>query len=130
MSPPKAQKSSAPALVYSHIPLPEFASFGSSNFTGVRQEGISSASANSGFFTTMVEAADMKAVFTGHDHLNDFCGQLTEGNWKLERRRKGTGKVRNSSVTIRVEPGKIPDEIISDSLVKDSNQIDKQALEF
>ncbi|XVF22248.1 hypothetical protein REPUB_Repub12eG0157200 [Reevesia pubescens] len=77
MSPPEAQKSSAPGLVYFHIPLPEFASFDSSNFTGVRQEGISSASVNSGFFTTMVEAGDVKGVFTGHDHLNDFCGQLT-----------------------------------------------------
>ncbi|XP_007051363.2 PREDICTED: probable inactive purple acid phosphatase 29 isoform X1 [Theobroma cacao] len=77
MSPPNVQKSSAPGLVYFHIPLPEFASFDSSNFTGVRQEGISSASVNSGFFTTMVEAGDVKAVFTGHDHLNDFCGQLT-----------------------------------------------------
>ncbi|XVF72899.1 hypothetical protein PTKIN_Ptkin12aG0157800 [Pterospermum kingtungense] len=77
MSPPMAQKSSAPGLVYFHIPLPEFASFDSSNFTGVRQEGISSASVNSGFFTTMVEAGDVKTVFIGHDHLNDFCGQLT-----------------------------------------------------
>ncbi|XP_021280509.1 probable inactive purple acid phosphatase 29 isoform X3 [Herrania umbratica] len=76
MSPPNVQKSSAPGLVYFHIPLPEFASFDSSNFTGVRQEGISSASVNSGFFTTIVEAGDAKAVFTGHDHLNDFCGQL------------------------------------------------------
>ncbi|XP_034908619.1 probable inactive purple acid phosphatase 29 isoform X1 [Populus alba] len=74
---PEAQKGPAPGLVYFHIPLPEFASFDSSNFTGVRQEGISSASVNSGFFTTMVEAGDVKAVFTGHDHLNDFCGKLT-----------------------------------------------------
>lgn len=72
-----AKKSFAPGLVYFHIPLPEFASFDASNFTGVRQEGISSASINSGFFTTMVEAGDVKAVFTGHDHLNDFCGQMT-----------------------------------------------------
>ncbi|KAH7519372.1 hypothetical protein FEM48_Zijuj08G0029100 [Ziziphus jujuba var. spinosa] len=74
---PHPQKESAPGLAYFHIPLPEFASFDSSNFTGVRQEGISSASVNSGFFTTMVEAGDVKAVFTGHDHLNDFCGELT-----------------------------------------------------
>lgn len=74
---PAAQKCPAPGLVYFHIPLPEYASFDSSNFTGVRQEGISSASVNSGFFTTMVEAGDVKAVFTGHDHLNDFCGELT-----------------------------------------------------
>ncbi|XP_031393515.1 probable inactive purple acid phosphatase 29 [Punica granatum] len=73
---PAAQKGPAPGLVYFHIPLPEFASFDSSNFTGVRQEGISSASVNSGFFTTMMESGDVKAVFTGHDHLNDFCGNL------------------------------------------------------
>ncbi|KAI3704591.1 hypothetical protein L1987_74816 [Smallanthus sonchifolius] len=74
----KLQKmSKAPGLAYFHIPLPEYAYFDSSNFTGVRQEGISSASVNSGFFTTLVEAGDVKAVFTGHDHLNDFCGKLT-----------------------------------------------------
>lgn len=78
MSQPVPHKEPAPGLVYFHIPLPEFASFDSSNFTGVKQEGISSASVNSGFFTTMVEAGDVKAVFTGHDHLNDFCGQLTD----------------------------------------------------
>ncbi|KAL5572261.1 hypothetical protein UlMin_021858 [Ulmus minor] len=73
---PQPQKGPAPGLAYFHIPLPEFANFDSSNFTGIRQEGISSASINSGFFTTMVEAGDVKAVFTGHDHLNDFCGKL------------------------------------------------------
>ncbi|KAM5555852.1 putative inactive purple acid phosphatase 29 [Rosa sericea] len=77
MKKPQAQKSPAPGLAYFHIPLPEYASFDSSNFTGVRQEGISSASVNSGFFTTLVEAGDVKAAFTGHDHLNDFCGKLT-----------------------------------------------------
>lgn len=71
------QKEAAPGLAYFHIPLPEYASFDSSNFTGVKQEGISSASVNSGFFTTLVEAGDVKAVFTGHDHVNDFCGKLT-----------------------------------------------------
>uniref|UniRef100_A0ACD5XUF7 Uncharacterized protein n=1 Tax=Avena sativa TaxID=4498 RepID=A0ACD5XUF7_AVESA len=71
------QKEPAPALAYFHIPLPEFSSFTASNFTGVKQEGISSASINSGFFSTMVEAGDVKAAFIGHDHLNDFCGKLT-----------------------------------------------------
>ncbi|KAF9601892.1 hypothetical protein IFM89_023956 [Coptis chinensis] len=74
---PEAQTGSAPGLVYFHIPLPEFASFDSTNFTGVKQEGISSPSINSGFFTTMLEAGDTKAVFIGHDHVNDFCGKLT-----------------------------------------------------
>ena len=77
MNKPEAQKAPAPGLAYFHIPLPEFTSFDSSNFTGIKQEGISSASVNSGFFTTLVEAGDVKAVFTGHDHVNDFCGELT-----------------------------------------------------
>ncbi|XP_058201897.1 probable inactive purple acid phosphatase 29 [Rhododendron vialii] len=74
---PEAQEAPAPGLAYFHIPLLEFAIFDSSNFTGVKQEGISSASVNSGFFTTMVEAGDVKAVFVGHGHINDFCGELT-----------------------------------------------------
>ncbi|XP_051139069.1 probable inactive purple acid phosphatase 29 [Andrographis paniculata] len=77
---PEPQNGHAPGLVYFHIPLPEYAYFDASNFTGVKQEpdgnGISSASVNSGFFATMAEAGDVKAVFTGHDHLNDFCGNL------------------------------------------------------
>ena len=77
MNGPVPQKEPAPGLAYFHIPLPKYASFDSSNFTGVKQEGISSASVNSGFFTTLVEAGDVKAVFTGHDHVNDFCGKLT-----------------------------------------------------
>ncbi|XP_077245584.1 putative inactive purple acid phosphatase 29 [Tasmannia lanceolata] len=77
-SKPDDQQEGAPGLVYFHIPLPEFSSFEASNFTGEKQEGISSASINSGFFATMVEAGDVKAVFTGHDHLNDFCGELID----------------------------------------------------
>ncbi|XP_055834253.1 probable inactive purple acid phosphatase 29 [Solanum dulcamara] len=75
-----ATKAPAPGLAYFHIPLPEYANFDSSNFTGVRQEGISSASINSGFFTTMVETGDVKAAFAGHDHKNDFCGKLMDIN--------------------------------------------------
>ncbi|KAH7692636.1 Phosphoesterase protein [Dioscorea alata] len=77
MSKPEPQKEPAPGLVYFHIPLPEFSSFGASNMSGIKQEEISSASVNSGFFTTMLEAGNVKAAFTGHDHLNDFCGELT-----------------------------------------------------
>ncbi|XP_077233568.1 putative inactive purple acid phosphatase 29 [Tasmannia lanceolata] len=73
---PNGQKEAAPGLAYFHIPLPEFSAFDASNFTGEKMDPISSASINSGFFTTMVKAGDVKAVFTGHDHLNDFCGEL------------------------------------------------------
>ncbi|KAK4788074.1 hypothetical protein SAY86_019393 [Trapa natans] len=75
MSSPPAQNATAPGLAYFHIPLQEYAMV--ANMTGVKLEpsGISSPSVNSGFFTTMLESGDVKAVFTGHDHLNDFCGE-------------------------------------------------------
>ncbi|KAK9054180.1 hypothetical protein SSX86_025258 [Deinandra increscens subsp. villosa] len=63
-------------LAYFHIPLPEYSGFDASNVTGVKQEGISSASINSGFFSALVESGDVKGVFTGHDHINDFCGEM------------------------------------------------------
>ncbi|KAI9093963.1 hypothetical protein K1719_026961 [Acacia pycnantha] len=73
---PVPQKTAAPGIAYFHIPLPEYARFHPSDITGVKQESIGSASVNSGFFTTLVETGDVKAVFTGHDHVNDFCGKL------------------------------------------------------
>ena len=74
---PNPQQGTAPGLAYFHIPLPEFWSFDSKNATkGVRQEGTYSASTNSGFFTTLVTRGDVKSVFVGHDHVNDFCGKL------------------------------------------------------
>lgn len=73
---PSAQSESAPSLVYFHIPLPEVKIFRNSSIIGIKQEAISSPSYNSGFMKTMVKAGDVKAAFTGHDHLNDFCGRL------------------------------------------------------
>ena len=37
-------------------------------------------SVNSGVLKTLVSIKDVKAVFLGHDHTNDFCGNL-EGIW-------------------------------------------------
>ncbi|XP_057861434.2 probable inactive purple acid phosphatase 29 isoform X1 [Cryptomeria japonica] len=73
---PLAQSEPAPGLAYFHIPLPEVNELDSSNITGIKQEDVSCPSYNSGFMETMVEAGDVKAAFTGHDHLNDFCGKV------------------------------------------------------
>ena len=73
---PFPQRGPAPAIAIFHIPLPEFEKVSESNFTGVRQEGISSAQVNSGFFATLAEAGDVRAVLVGHDHVNDFCGEM------------------------------------------------------
>ncbi|KAF3547221.1 hypothetical protein DY000_02005985 [Brassica cretica] len=74
---PNPQQGTAPGLAYFHIPFPEFDNFDTkSATTGVRQEGTGSATTNSGFFTTLVARGDVKSVFVGHDHVNDFCGEL------------------------------------------------------
>jgi len=47
-----------------------------STVVGEKQETICSASVNSGLFTSLVEAGDVKVTFVGHDHVNDYCGSL------------------------------------------------------
>ncbi|GLJ36379.1 hypothetical protein SUGI_0730260 [Cryptomeria japonica] len=75
-STPPAQSEPAPGLVYFHIPLPELNELGSSDITGIKQQAIKCPSYNSVVLKTMVKAGDIKAVFTGHDHRNDFCGKV------------------------------------------------------
>ena len=42
----------------------------------MQQEVVSSPGLNSGLFTTLFSARDVKALLVGHDHSNDFCGDL------------------------------------------------------
>ena len=64
-----------PALAYFHIPIPEYNAvfMNPSMVVGEKQESVCSASVNSGLFTSLVEAGDVKATFVGHDHVNDYC---------------------------------------------------------
>lgn len=66
-----------PTLVYFHIPLVETRIASRCYITGVKQEGIGCAQVNSGFLATMSEVGDPHVVFNGHDHVNDFCGDLS-----------------------------------------------------
>lgn len=67
-----------PALAFFHIPLPEYNEVW--NFHVCRghcYDGYcSSPQINSGFFTAMVEMGDVMGTFVGHDHANDFVGEL------------------------------------------------------
>lgn len=74
------QTDPAPALGFFHIPLYEVRYLGGSEIVGEMQEGVGCASINSGVLSTFVSTGDIKAVFTGHDHVNDFCGKY-EGIW-------------------------------------------------
>ncbi|KAG1692339.1 hypothetical protein DVH05_025509 [Phytophthora capsici] len=63
----------APAVMYFHIPIPEYALVSSSTEGGVKNESVASAHVNCGLFSALVEMGDVKATFVGHDHVNEYC---------------------------------------------------------
>lgn len=64
-----------PALAFFHIPLIEYAEVyksGRSKKFGWRIENECCPPVNSGLFTAFLECKDVKAMFVGHDHDNDY----------------------------------------------------------
>lgn len=70
----------SPALAFFHIPITEVRQIYYQKITGQFREAVACSSVNSGVLKTLVSMKDVKAVFIGHDHNNDFCGNL-EGIW-------------------------------------------------
>lgn len=71
----KTFKKEIPSLLFTHIPLPEFKLlWDTGKVTGARNEGESSPKINSGLFCSLLEMKDVKGVFVGHDHINDYYG--------------------------------------------------------
>ncbi|KAL5974124.1 hypothetical protein ACLOJK_030787 [Asimina triloba] len=69
-----------PALSFFHIPIPEVRQLWFKQIVGQFQEAVACSAINSGVLSTLVTMGDVKAVFMGHDHKNDFCGEL-DGIW-------------------------------------------------
>ena len=66
-----------PALAFFHIPLPEFNQIWDlQECYGHKFEPVCCPLLNSGFFAALHEAGDVLGVFVGHDHINDFQGEL------------------------------------------------------
>ncbi|XP_008811437.1 probable inactive purple acid phosphatase 28 isoform X3 [Phoenix dactylifera] len=70
----------APALTFFHIPIPEVRDLWYRGFVGKYQEAVACSMFNSGVLKSLTSMGDVKAVFLGHDHLNDFCGNI-DGIW-------------------------------------------------
>lgn len=65
------------SLMFFHIPIPEYQQVWDRKVCyGTRADEISSPEVNSGLFSALLEQGDVKGVFVGHDHLNDFFGNL------------------------------------------------------
>lgn len=69
-----------PALAFFHIPIPEIRYGPFREIFGEYHENVACSLVNPGVLQTLVSMGDVKAVFIGHDHLNDFCGNL-DGIW-------------------------------------------------
>ncbi|XP_061964355.1 probable inactive purple acid phosphatase 28 [Populus nigra] len=69
-----------PAMVFFHIPIPEIQQLYTQQIVGKFQQRVSCSSMNSGVLQTIISMGVVKAVFVGHDHTNDFCGNL-KGIW-------------------------------------------------
>lgn len=66
-----------PALMFFHMPLKKFKKVWESNLiNGKRFENECTAKINLGLFNTLVKVGDVKGVFVGHDHLNNYCALL------------------------------------------------------
>lgn len=69
-----------PGLMCFHIPLPEFVTLyrnvAQTRYKGTRREAVGCSQFNSGLFNAIVQRGDVKTVVCGHDHINDFEGEL------------------------------------------------------
>ncbi|CAH8338116.1 unnamed protein product [Eruca vesicaria subsp. sativa] len=69
-----------PALTFFHIPIPEVRDLWYTPYIGQYQEAVACSTVQSRVLRTFVSMGNVKAAFIGHDHVNDFCGNL-KGVW-------------------------------------------------
>lgn len=68
-------KGPIPSLMFTHIPLAEFKDlWKGGKAKGNRNKKESPAKINSGLLASLLEMKDVKGVFVGHDHINDYYG--------------------------------------------------------
>ncbi len=68
-----------PGLMYMHIPIPEYCLISRNpkecDMVGEMRETICCGELNPGLFSACLQRGDVKAIFCGHDHLNDYSGE-------------------------------------------------------
>lgn len=69
-----------PAMMWMHDPLPELRLIELNpeecKFEGRKGENCCCSVMNTGLFMACLQRGDIKGIFFGHDHLNDYCGEL------------------------------------------------------
>jgi 3',5'-cyclic AMP phosphodiesterase CpdA len=73
----KNNRKPLPALAFFHIPLPEYDEVWDYHICyGQKNERVCSPKINTGLFSAMLVSGDVMGVFVGHDHTNDYYGDL------------------------------------------------------
>ena len=66
-----------PALAFFHIPIPEYDEVWDFHICyGSKYEDVCPPKINTGLFAALHEAGDVMGTFVGHEHVNDFWGEL------------------------------------------------------
>ncbi|OQR97206.1 hypothetical protein THRCLA_07049, partial [Thraustotheca clavata] len=68
-----ASHEAVPAVLFAHIPIPEYILSENETLKYGHQGERVSAGPQSGLFDTLVKMGDVKAMFVGHDHDNNYC---------------------------------------------------------
>ncbi|MBQ6420001.1 MAG: metallophosphoesterase [Clostridia bacterium] len=75
----RAAEKKIPAIMYMHIPIQEFCLIErnpeETGARGTRREEVAGSELNSGLFMACLQRGDVKGIFCGHEHLNDFQGE-------------------------------------------------------
>lgn len=68
---------SIPVLAFFHIPLPEYDEVWRTQVCyGQKHEEVCAPKINAGFFAALHEVGEVIGTFVGHEHINDFWGNL------------------------------------------------------
>ncbi|WP_321470772.1 metallophosphoesterase family protein [uncultured Paludibaculum sp.] len=72
----KQHGAKVPGLMFFHIPLCEFNEMvNHAKIIGTRQEHESPSPVNSGLFAALLDRGDVRGVYCGHDHVNNYVGR-------------------------------------------------------
>lgn len=73
----RGRESPIDAFMFTHIPVPEFVDlWNNERCLGTKGENICCPQYNTGLFDAVLKCGDVRGLFVGHDHVNDFCGSF------------------------------------------------------
>ncbi|KAJ4457142.1 putative ser/thr phosphatase superfamily protein [Paratrimastix pyriformis] len=81
-----------PGLMFFHIPTAQWNDvWNQAACRGEKNESVACPTHETGFVKALAKEGSVKAVFVGHDHDNDYCGQTTDGITLCYGRKTGVG---------------------------------------